>query len=109
MLETVFGSKNKEKVLLFLTARKEGYAREIAKYYSSSLSPIQNQLEKLEIGGVVTSRLRGKTRVYQFNPRYPFLNELTVLLEKSITFIQKEEQERLLLSRKRPRRKGKPL
>ncbi len=109
MLETIFTSKNKEKILLYIEARKEGYAREIAKYYSCGLSPIQAQLEKLEIGGLLSSRSIGKTRVYYFNPRYPFLKEIRALLAKAIQFLPASEQERLLVFRRRPRRKGKPL
>jgi predicted transcriptional regulator len=109
MLEAILGSKNKEQVLLYLTARKEGYAREIAKYFNTSLSPIQKQLDNLEIGNILSSRLYGKTRVYCFNPRYPFLRELVELLEKTIKYLPIKEQQRLQIVRKRPRRKGKPL
>jgi len=108
MLEAILSSKSKEKILLFLAARKEGYAFEIAKYYSTSLSPIQNQLENLENGGVIISKLAGKTRMYSLNQRYPFIRELTALIEKAITFLPDEDRERLLIYRKRPRRKGKP-
>lgn len=109
MLETIFTSKNKEKILLYIEARKEGYAREIAKYYGCGLSPIQNQLEKLEIGSLLSSRSIGKTRVYYFNLRYPFLKEIRTLLAKAIQFLPASEQERLLVFRRRPRRKDKPL
>lgn len=109
MLEKLFGSKNCEKVLLYIAGRKEGYAREIAVYYKTSLSPVQNQLDKLEEASVFVSKLSGKTRIYAFNPRYAFYKELFNLLEKAITFLPKNEQERLLSPRKRPRRKGKPL
>ncbi len=109
MLEIIFGSKNKSQVLLYLAAKKQGYAREIAKYYGSSLSPIQNQLDNLEIGGVLTSKSFGKTRMYYFNPRYAFIKELNELLKKAIQFLPIAEREKLLFIRKRPRRKGKPL
>ena len=82
MLEALFGSKVREQVLIFLAGRQEGYAREIAKYYQSSLSPIQNQLERLETGNILVGKNSGKTRIYTFNPRYPFLNELKKLLDK---------------------------
>ncbi len=109
MLEKVFGSKNREKVLLYIMARKEGYAREIAVYYNSSLSPIQKQLDNLETASVLASRLAGKTRIYFFNARYPFISELTALLRKAAGFLPQIESERLFINRKRPRRKGKPL
>lgn len=109
MLETLLGSKNAERVLMFLFAREEGYAREIARYYQTDLKPIQNQLEKFEAGGILVSRLVGRTRPYLFNPRYYFLNELQALLEKSFQAYPIEEQERLQMNRRRPRARGKEL
>ncbi len=108
MLQPLLGSTNSERVLLYLLARGEGYAREIAAYYAASLNPIQKQLEKLELGGVLVSRSVGRTRLYVFNPRYPFLAELQSLLKKALAFYPPDEQERLQMNRRRPRRKGKP-
>ena len=109
MIEAIVGSISCERVLVFLNARGEGYAREIAAFFSSSLAPVQKQLDKLEAGGVLASRTAGRTRLYTFNPRYPLLTELSALLEKSISFYDEELQQRLLLNRRRPRRRGKPL
>jgi hypothetical protein len=109
MLEAILGSLSSERVLVFVLARKEGYAREIARFYETDLTPIQKQLDKLELAGVLVSRTAGRTRLYEFNPRYAFLKELQNLLEKAITFYAPEERERLTMVRRRPRRKGKPL
>jgi predicted transcriptional regulator len=108
VLEPIFSSSNKERILIFLQAREEGYAREIARFYDTDLFPIQDQLEKLEAGGVIVSRQAGRTILYQFNPRYAFLNELRELLAKALTFFPDEMQARLLENRRRPRRRGKP-
>lgn len=109
MLEPLLGSINRERVLLYLYSRDEGYAREIARFYKTDLSQIQKQLERLEIGNIIYSKVLGKTRVYSLNPRYPFLKELKSLLEKVLSFYPSEELEKLTHTRKRPRRKGKPL
>jgi hypothetical protein len=109
MLEALFGTVNREKVLLFLLAREEGYPREVAKFFETDLRAIQNQFEKLEVGGVLYSRLVGNTRLYAFSPRYPFLEELKSLLEKALDFYPESERQRLVMERRRPRRKGKPL
>ncbi|MBN1578826.1 MAG: hypothetical protein JW913_19860 [Chitinispirillaceae bacterium] len=109
MLETLFGSINRERVLLFIHARNEGYAREIARYFSTDLDPVQKQLERLEFGRVLASRSAGRTRLYLMNPQYPFLNELRILLDKALTFYTPEEREALINIRRRPRRKNKPL
>ncbi|MBZ0201885.1 MAG: winged helix-turn-helix domain-containing protein [Ignavibacteria bacterium] len=109
MIESLVSPKTKENVLFFLAGRNEGYAREIAKYYNTSLSPVQNQLENLEIAGIIVSKAVGKTVVYRLNPRYSFYKELVNLLEKAISFLPQSERERLLMNRRRPRRSKKPL
>ena len=108
MFEVIFGSRSMEKVLFYLYAKKKGYAREIALFYDTDLTPVQNQLNKLEQGGVLISRQVGKTRVFEFNLRYPFLKELKSLIRKGIEFLPESEREKLTIYRKRPRRKGKP-
>ena len=109
MLESLLGSIGCERVLMFLFARDEGYAREIARFFDTDLDPVQKQLDKLESGGVFVSRMAGRTRLYTFNPRYPFLDELRALLEKALAFYPDDLQDRLVMSRRRPRRRGKPL
>lgn len=109
MLESILGSLSCERALIFLAARDEGYAREIATFYATSLAPVQKQLDKLEAGSVLVSRSVGRTRLYQFNPRYPLLVELRAFLEKALTFYEQELQDRLLMGRRRPRRRAKPL
>jgi hypothetical protein len=109
MLEPLLGSTNAERVLVFILARNEGYVREIARAFGGDPDFIQKQLAKLESGSVLVSRTAGRTRLYWFNPRYPFLKELKNLLEKALFFYSNEEREKLVMSRRRPRRRGKPL
>lgn len=109
MLETLVGSSSGERVLIFLFARDEGYAREIARFFDTDLDPIQKQLAKLEAGGVLVSRTAGHTRVFSLNPRYPMIDEVKALLEKALQFYPAELRDRLLMNRRRPRRTGKPL
>lgn len=108
MLETLLGSESSERALVFILARERGYATEIARFFKSKLYSIQRQLDKLERGGVLVSQQAGRTRLYEFNPRYPFLPELKGLLNKAISFYPETEQEKLLMNRRRPRRRGKP-
>lgn len=109
MLESLFGSVNKERVLLFIYAKGEGYPRDIARFFSTDLAPVQRQLDTLERGGILVSRLAGRTRLYTFDPRCPLLDEIKALLGKTLSFYPQDEQDRLLLARQRPRRSGKPL
>jgi hypothetical protein len=109
MLEPLIGSVNREKVLMYLYCRNEGYAREISAFFKTSLSQIQKQMERLEEGGILYCRNVGRTMLYGLNPRYPFLDELKALLEKTLDFYPRDEKEKLTLFRRRPRRKDKPL
>lgn len=109
MLEAIVGSKSSEQVFIFLIARNEGYATEIARFFGADLYAIQKQLERLENSEVLVSKKVGRTRVYQFNPRYPFLNELKSLLERVLSFYPENIQEKLVMNRRRPRKKDKPL
>lgn len=109
MLEAILGSTSKERILIYLYAREQGYATEIARTFKTSLTPIQKQLEALEVANVVYCEPQGKTLVYTLNPRYPFMQELKALLQKALSFYPPEEQELLTMNRRRPRRQGKPL
>lgn len=109
MIEALLGSKSAERVLLYIFARGEGYPREIARFFNTDLKSIQNQMDKFESGGVLVSRQAGRTRLYMFNPRYPFLSELKSLLEKALSFYPAQEQEELTMNRRRPRSRGKEL
>ena len=108
MLEPLLGSTNAERVLMFIAIRSEGYSTEIAHFFDTDVYGIQRQIEKFETAGILIAKQAGRTRIYQFSPRYAFIKELRVLLEKAFSFYPPDEQERLKIIRKRPRRKGKP-
>lgn len=109
MIEPILGSKNAERVLLYLLTRDQGYTREMARFWGADPDSIQKQLARLERGGILDSRSQGRTRLYRFNPRYSFLKELKALLNKALSFYPQDEQETLLVVRRRPRRREKPL
>jgi len=109
MLEPLLGSTAKVKILLFLYTHGESYPREIGRALGIYVNAVQYQLLKMEKGGIVYSKLKGKVRLFGLNPRYPFRNELEVLLEKALSFMTDDESARLYKPRLRPRRTGKPL
>lgn len=109
MLGALIGSVNKERALIYLVARERGYARQIARFFDAPLDPIQKALDGLERSGILVSRNVGRTREYEFNPRYPMRKELRSLLEKALSLYPEALRDELLVTRKRPRRKGKPL
>ncbi len=110
MFEAIFGNKSAESVLLFIVAREGGYGREIASFFDeSSLTSIQKQLDKLENANVLYSETQGRTRVYKLNPRYALYKQLKSLIEQALEFYPPEIRDELIMNRRRPRRKGKPL
>lgn len=108
MLETLFGNATIEKILFCLSVYGDAYAKQMADLFEIPINGIQQQLRRLEDGGVLVSQLKGKTRVYQFNPRYPFLKQLKLLLDSARTVLPESEIDRYYRRRTRPRRKGKP-
>ena len=111
MLEKLFGGKNIEKVFFFLLTQERCYGQQLSRIFGQALSPFQKTLDRLEDGGIIVSFLEGKTRMYQFNPRYPFLKELKDFIEKSYQFLPQEQKEKYYeaITRKRPRKRDKRL
>ena len=109
MLEGVFGNASAEKVLFYIEQYGEGYATAIANTFDElSLHMAQRQLERFERAGALVSSLKGRTRLYTWNPRYPFLRELRALLAKGLEALPGSERKRYFSDRRRPRRAGKP-
>ena len=92
MLEALCGNKNIQRILLFLFVNNRCYGTQLHKALRAPLTPLQKALSKLEKGGVVVSYNEGKTRIYQFNPVYPLIDELTQLLKKAYTMLPAEEK-----------------
>jgi hypothetical protein len=109
MLEGIFGNIIIEKILFTLYAYGEGYPLGMAKTYKQPVNRFQQQLKRLENAGIIVSRLIGRVRVYTFNPRYPFLEELKTLIAKAFEFLPEKEKAAYYRKRTRPRRAGKPL
>lgn len=108
MLQPILGNNTMEKILFTLESFGQTYSTELSKTFDIPVNGIQQQIERLERGGIVVSTMIGKTRLYQFNPRYPFLKELKILIKKAIEFIPEKEVEEKYRRRTRPRMKGKP-
>jgi DNA-binding transcriptional ArsR family regulator len=94
MLQALFDSAVKEKLLLYLLANDGSYPSEIARNFSFNLNAVQFQLKKLEKAGVLYSQLRGKVRLYGLNPAYPFAMELAALLRKRFTFLSAVDRDK---------------
>jgi DNA-binding transcriptional ArsR family regulator len=82
VLETLTGSAGCCRVLLAVRADGETWARRIAREHGSSLTSVRCHLEKLENGGILTSRRAGRTRLYSFDSRCPLHDGILRLLDE---------------------------
>jgi DNA-binding transcriptional ArsR family regulator len=105
---TLFGSRRRSQVLLFISLMEETHPREIASALSAPLRSVQNIVQSLEDGGYIVSRTVGRLRRVSLNRRYFAYAELEGLLRRMV--VRDEEVEAAAASvRRRPRRAGKEL
>lgn len=109
MLQALFGSKTAEQVLLYIANYEDGYGKAIADTYGIAINTVQKQLQKFEDSGLLVSRLIGKTRLYTWNPRSPFIETVKMLLAQRLKLTDEAEIKAYYRQRRRPRRADKPL
>ncbi|MEA5488602.1 MULTISPECIES: DUF2250 domain-containing protein [Pseudanabaena] len=109
MLKELFGGKTPEQVLLYLENYEEGYGKAIADTFEISLSSVQKQLQKFEDSGLLVSRSVGKTLLYTWNPRSPFVTPVRNLLAQRLKITAPEEIKAYYRQRRRPRKADKPI
>lgn len=109
MIETIFGNATAAKVMLYLFHNGEAYASAIANDMKITLSQVQKQLDKFEAAGILVSKHLGKVRVYTFNPQLGVTRKLKDLIQVFYEAIPLHQKEELFQTRRRPRRKGKPI
>lgn len=109
MLEGIFGNRTAERVLLHIFHYGEIHASAIAQDYQVALDPIKKQLERFENAGILSAKQVGRSRIYGFNPKSPFLSPIKGLLKIAYESIPLHERQMLFANRRRPRRKGKPV
>lgn len=99
MLSSLLGSKNAERILLFLLVNESCYTSEVQKNFGIALSPIQNIMQKFEKAGIIYFEMQGKVKVYRLNPGYPLYNELKILLKTAFIHLPSEEKRTLFSHR----------
>ncbi len=110
MLDKILGSKTAQKIFLHLYHYGETYPSGVARDFGISLGQVQRQFDRFEEAGVLVSRLSGKTRIYIFNKKQgavvkPFIELIRVYYDS----IPLKEKEEIFSTRRRPRRRGKPV
>lgn len=109
MLEGIFGNKTAEKVLLHIFHYGESHASAISMDFEVALNPVRQQLNRFELAGVLVSKEVGRSRIYSFNPKSPLAKPVKELVELAYEAISLSERQKLFKTRRRPRRKGKPV
>ena len=83
MLAFLFGNSTIGLVLLYLERRGKLYATELAKGLGIPLNMVQKQLERLERGGVLTSKREGRKKIYRWNASFGLLVPLRQFLARA--------------------------
>ncbi|AVQ11216.1 Uncharacterized protein XB16_0881 [Leptospira santarosai] len=104
VLDGIFGNGTASKVLLHVF-----HSSAIAKDYNTAVTPIRLQLERFENAGVLVTKQIGRSRVFSFNPKSPFVKPLKEILSIYYNSLSIEEKEKLFPTRRRPKEKGKPV
>lgn len=107
MMSELFGGQTAEKCLVYLAAQGEGYPLEISRAYGISNTQVIRTLDRLEKADILIGREVGRTRIYTLNQRYILAKELKALLDRVLSLMPIQEQERYFMRRKRPRKKNK--
>jgi len=94
MIESLFGCRSAAHILLYLFVNGKCYGTELHRTLQTALTPLQKTLQRLERDGIIMSHYEGKTRVYQFHPGCPLLEELEALLKKAFILLPQEEKMR---------------
>lgn len=109
MLAELFGSKTTEKCLLLIAAIGESYALEIANTFGISKTQVARTLTKLEQSDILVGQDKGRTRIYSLNRSWVLSKELNGLLQKALSSIPLDQQEKYFMKRMKPRKKNKLL
>ncbi len=86
MLETLFGSKLRAKVLgwLFSHPDERYFVRQLTSLVKEDSTNVSRELIRLEKTGILISTTEGKQKYYQANRQSPLFNELHGLIVKTV-------------------------
>jgi predicted ArsR family transcriptional regulator len=108
-LQDLFGGKAAEAVLLALFHQGETYGREVARDFGIALDGVQRQLERFERSGVLVCKRRGRTLLYQWNPKSRLSTRLRELVGVVYDGLGLEKKQEMFQGRHQPRAKDKPV
>lgn len=106
-LHTLLRSEIDEFIFYYFYAYERGYGRDIARVLEYNLITVQKALLRLEAAGIICGITYGRTRLYEFDPRYPFHKELRALIKAAYDALERETIEKYFRNVNKPRRTGK--
>lgn len=109
MLEGILGNKTAEKIMFHIFHYGESHASGISQDFKIPLTPVIKQLDRFELAGILVAKTAGRSRVYSFNLKSPFIKPFRQIIEVAYESIPLSERQVLFQARRRPRRKGKPV
>lgn len=109
MMDKIFGNETLPMIFLNLFHYGEVYSGLIEKNTGIGSRAVLNQLNKMEEAGVFVSMLRGRTRLYTFNPKSPFVKPIKEIVEIVYSNLSIKQKEQIFKERVRPRAKGKEI
>lgn len=107
MLDKLFGNETLAMIFLNLFHYGEVYSGLIEKNTGTGSRAVLNQLNKMEEAGILVSREVGRTRLYQFNPKSPFIKPIKEIINITYSNMSIKLKEQMFKERLRPRAKGK--
>lgn len=92
MLEQLFGSKTRTKLLRLFFMRKESrfYVREITRLIDERINSVRRELDNLKSFGLIKDQIKNNKRYYFLNEDFILFKELQDLVIKSRFFVEKE-------------------
>lgn len=109
MLDKLFGNETLALIFLNLFHYGEVYSGLVEKNTGTGSRAVLNQLNKMEEAGFLVSREVGRTRLYQFNPKSPFVKPLKEIINITYSNLSIKMKEKMFKERMRPRAKGKEI
>lgn len=109
MLNKLFGNDTLALIFLNLYHYGEVYSALVEKNTGISSRPVLNQLNKMEEEGILISRVVGRSRLYQFNPKNPVIKPLKEIINITYSNMNIKMKEKMFKERLRPRAKGKDI
>ncbi len=82
-MEEIFGSRLRTRVLVLIALLGDTYPTQLARLLDSRQLPVQRVVNKLELEGVLSSRLVGTVRLVPLNPRFFASAELAACCSRS--------------------------